>query len=78
MSDASGSAIPCNVSEGVRCVVCNKKVRLLGYTCRCNQDLCRYHVATENHNCKFDHKAFHQEILSRNNPKIKADMIKGI
>lgn len=42
-----------------RCIICNKKVGLLGFECKCspNMKFCSEHRLPENHDCTFDHKS---------------------
>ena len=53
-----------------RCTVCNKKVGLIPFTCRCNESykFCSKHRL--NHECTFDYKKEQQEKLMKDNPKI--------
>ena len=40
-----------------RCLVCNKKVGLTGFYCRCSGLFCALHLADTAHNCTFDFAA---------------------
>ena len=40
----------------IRCLVCNKKVGLLGFKCKCGLMFCSGHLTPESHNCTFDYK----------------------
>ncbi len=35
---------------------CGKKLGLLGFTCKCEQNFCPQHRHAEAHQCKFDYK----------------------
>jgi hypothetical protein len=47
-----------------RCPVCNKKMGLLPYTCKCGLDFCVSHIQPELHNCKYDHKTHAKQLLT--------------
>lgn len=47
-----------------RCPVCNKKLGLLPYTCKCGVDFCVSHIQPELHNCSYDHKTDAKDLLS--------------
>ena len=55
-----------------RCTVCNKKVGLLGFTCKCKLLFCSEHRAAEDHACAFDYKKEARELLQRRNPQVIA------
>ncbi|CAL1406243.1 unnamed protein product [Linum trigynum] len=58
-----------------RCKACNKKVGLLGFTCRCGDVFCGSHRYAEEHGCSFDVKGMAREILAKQNPLCKADKL---
>ena len=39
-----------------RCYHCNKKIKLMEYTCRCDEIFCQKCRMPESHECKFDYK----------------------
>ena len=50
---------------------CNKKLRLTeGLVCKCGFLFCMKHRYSNEHNCTFDYTKEHQDLLSKNNPKI--------
>lgn len=53
-----------------RCSFCNKKLKLIHFTCRCNLKFCEKHHNPHSHNCQFDMKNFHKDKLFKNNPII--------
>ena len=53
---ASKDSIP-QVTNKKRCLICNKKVGLTGFTCRCGGLFCGVHRADTAHACTFDFKA---------------------
>ena len=70
-----------------RCSNCNKKVGLLGFTCRCSEDKifcthCRYPKNKETdekgHTCNFDFQKYGKDILEKNNPKIEHAKLNNI
>ncbi|KAL9234550.1 hypothetical protein vseg_009409 [Gypsophila vaccaria] len=48
-----------------RCGACNKKVRLLGFECKCGQVYCGSHRYPEKHACSYDYKTVQREALSK-------------
>lgn len=58
-----------------RCVVCNKKLGLMVFTCQCNQLFCITHLQPELHNCKYDHKTKQKEELEKSLPKVTAEKV---
>lgn len=61
-----------------RCWTCRKKLGLVGIECRCGYVFCSIHRYPEEHNCDFDYRSHHQQILEENNPSVVADKIKKI
>mmetsp|Transcript_23817 Transcript_23817/g.48386 ORF Transcript_23817/g.48386 Transcript_23817/m.48386 type:complete len:210 (+) Transcript_23817:54-683(+) len=53
-----------------RCFLCNKKVGLLGFKCKCEFVFCALHRHSDTHSCAFDYKAQGKELLTRANPVI--------
>lgn len=76
----------------IRCSECNKKVGIIGFTCKCVDvdnkpkmfcSSCRMHKTNTTdfiggHICTFDHNAFWREQLGKNNPKIQTIKITTI
>jgi len=54
-----------------RCVVCNNKVGMLGFTCRCEGLFCSKHRFPDDHECSFDHKTFDRKNLADANQKLE-------
>ena len=48
-----------------RCEMCNKKLTLLSFTCKCKKKFCLDHQLPELHQCLFNFKRY----LDRNNKK---------
>ena len=63
------------VKKGNRCCICNIKVGLLGFQCKCDKTklFCSSHRYATDHNCDFDYKADAKKLLEINNPKIIPD-----
>ncbi|PIM97766.1 putative Zn-finger protein [Handroanthus impetiginosus] len=59
-----------------RCVMCKKKVGLLGFECRCGGTFCGMHRHPETHSCTLDYKAAGRIVLEKENPLCKADKFK--
>jgi len=36
------------------CAFCNKKIKLIPFSCKCNLEFCIKHKNPEDHDCKFD------------------------
>ena len=47
-----------------RCLVCNKKVGLLGFTCRCDGVFCAVHRSEGAHDCSFNFASMGNEVLA--------------
>merc|ERR1711879_791177 len=47
-----------------RCWSCNKRVGLLGFTCKCQYVFCSAHRMAETHECDFDYQNEGKEILA--------------
>ena len=57
---------------------CKKRVDIIGFTCKCNNNVlfCSKHL--RNHNCTFDYRKDGQKLLSVNNPVVIASKIDKI
>ncbi|KAI3458251.1 hypothetical protein Pfo_014914 [Paulownia fortunei] len=58
-----------------RCGLCNKKVGLLGFECRCGGTFCGMHRYPRAHPCTFDFKKAGKIAIEKENPVCKADKI---
>ena len=54
----------------VRCKVCNKKVGLTSFACRCGFTFCLTHSFSSKHSCVFDYKGLAKAQIERSNPVI--------
>ncbi|KAL5725541.1 hypothetical protein ACHQM5_008676 [Ranunculus cassubicifolius] len=61
-----------DVKRKNRCLSCNKKVGLLGFSCKCGSTFCSMHRYPEKHECSFDFKSKGREEISKANPLVKA------
>jgi hypothetical protein len=50
-----------------KCVVCNKKLGLIPFKCKCEESFCSMHRAPEDHKCTYDFKREAKEWLEKNN-----------
>lgn len=64
-----------NKPKKKKCVICKKKVGLLGYECKCGNIYCSLHRMPEDHQCKIDYKTEGKDKLRVNNPLIINDKI---
>ncbi|KAK7316253.1 hypothetical protein VNO77_35141 [Canavalia gladiata] len=71
--DLSGSSSMKN--EKMRCKICNKKIVLLGFECRCGHVFCGKHRHPEDHKCKVDLKEIGRQVLATQNPKCIPDKL---
>lgn len=58
-----------------RCLCCKKKIRLLGFPCRCGGMFCSMHRYPEEHSCSFDYKAVGRIALAKENPLVSNDKL---
>ena len=58
-----------------RCTICNKKLGLMVFKCKCDTRFCITHLHPEEHSCAFDYKAYERTILEKDNPRVIADKI---
>ncbi|KAL4353835.1 hypothetical protein GQ457_06G015770 [Hibiscus cannabinus] len=60
-----------------RCESCNKKLGLMGFTCRCGKAFCHLHRYPSEHSCNYDFKKADRQVLAKENPVIKGDKMKS-
>lgn len=63
---------------GTRCEKCNRKVGMLGFSCKCKGVFCAEHRHAEMHECAFDYKATHRKQLAENNPVVRGTTLETI
>jgi len=61
-----------------RCSLCNKKLGLFEYKCRCEKLFCISHLQAEYHNCTFDYRTKAKEKLQKENELISGDKYKNM
>ncbi|XP_074562071.1 zinc finger A20 and AN1 domain-containing stress-associated protein 9-like [Curcuma longa] len=61
-----------------RCAQCQKKIGLLGFTCRCGGAFCSSHRYSEAHECSIDYKAAGRVVLAKENPVVMAKKLEKI
>lgn len=63
-----------------RCVICNKKVGILGFKCKCSEEhlFCSAHRLPESHKCTFDHRLEEKNMLANKLVKVVSDKIQKI
>lgn len=66
------------VQKAGRCYKCDKKVGLLGFTCRCDFTFCGSHRHADAHECDFDYKTMKRSELSKVNQAVIAEKVAKI
>lgn len=61
-----------------RCFLCQRKVGLLGFQCRCGFIFCGSHRHADQHDCQFDYRELARQQLSKANQKVVADKLNRI
>merc|ERR1712038_409854 len=61
-----------------RCWLCEKKVGLTGFACRCGGLFCSAHRYSDEHQCTFDYRALAAREISTNNPVVVAEKVAKI
>lgn len=59
-----------------RCHFCNKKLKLMSFTCKCEFKFCVAHQNPHSHKCSYDYKSENCKIIEKNNPKLGSKVIK--
>jgi len=63
-------------SKKEKCFQCNKKLKLIHFTCRCGHKFCIHHQLPHNHNCPYDSKKDKKAEIKKNNPKLNTKIQK--
>lgn len=58
-----------------RCICCNKKLGLLGFTCRCGGNFCAEHRLDSAHSCTYDYLGEAKNKLSKELSKVIANKL---
>jgi hypothetical protein len=48
-----------------RCTVCNKKLGLTPFICKCTKEYCSLHRAPEDHKCSYNYKQDYTDLLNK-------------
>ncbi|VDO05153.1 unnamed protein product [Rodentolepis nana] len=65
-------------SKHPRCLMCNKRVGLTGFTCRCGGLFCTVHRYSDAHQCQFDYRESGQADIRKANPQVISSKINKI
>ena len=65
-------------SDNNKCDSCSRKVRLMGFECKCNLIFCSEHRDPSMHNCSFDYKTHGRSIIAKNNAKVTGSKLRLI
>ncbi|KAA3473417.1 zinc finger A20 and AN1 domain-containing stress-associated protein 5-like [Gossypium australe] len=60
-----------------RCESCNRKLGLMGFTCRCGKVFCQFHRYPLELSCNYDFKKAGRRGLAKENPVIRGDKLKS-
>jgi len=55
---------------------CKKKLKMMGFTCKCELKFCVAHQNPHSHNCSYDYKSENCKTIEQNNPKLGSKVIK--
>ncbi|KAH7282504.1 hypothetical protein KP509_35G033600 [Ceratopteris richardii] len=69
---------PSKAESPLRCFMCQKKVALRGFKCRCGDIFCSVHRYSDKHSCSYDYKAAGRASIAKANPLVKADKLQRI
>ncbi len=76
LSEMSGfDTQPGPAPEKSRCAVCARKLGLLGFECRCGQELCANHRLSFQHACGYDHAAADKSKLATDLTRVTRDKV---
>ena len=59
-----------------RCHACNKKLKMIHFTCKCQHLFCVNHLNPHSHNCSYDYIAEKRREISEDNPKLGHKLVK--
>ena len=54
----------------MNCEVCEKKIKLSSYPCKCEKYFCKEHFVPESHMCSYNYKEEHKKKIYEKNPII--------
>jgi len=53
-----------------KCSFCNKKLKIINFTCKCELKFCIIHNNPHSHNCQYDSKKAKKNYIIESNPKL--------
>lgn len=59
-----------NNIEIINCHYCHKKLKLMSFTCKCQNIFCLKHMNPIDHQCQYNYKLEHQKLIIEKNPVI--------
>lgn len=59
-----------------RCYFCNKKLKMINFTCKCEHKFCIKCFNPHSHNCTYDSKKDKENEILKNNPILGSKVIK--
>jgi len=62
--------------DRTKCLLCSKKVGLVGIECRCGYIYCGSCRLPERHNCSFDYLTYDRNLLQKANEKVSSSIEK--
>jgi predicted nucleic acid binding AN1-type Zn finger protein len=65
-------------TKKIRCACCNKKLGLLGFTCKCGGNYCAEHRMSDRHACSYDYRQETAKRLEEQLVKVVGDKINKI
>ena len=68
--DAPPAPAPAAKAKPGRCGVCNRKLGLINFACRCEGHYCSAHRLPNDHHCSYDYKTEGRRQLAEENPKV--------
>uniref|UniRef100_A0A0X3PKA7 AN1-type zinc finger protein 6 n=1 Tax=Schistocephalus solidus TaxID=70667 RepID=A0A0X3PKA7_SCHSO len=75
VSPAASESAP---KKRLRCLMCNKRVGLTGFSCRCGGLFCTLHRYSDAHDCSFNYRESGQADIRKANPQVVCSKITKI
>ncbi|VDL92938.1 unnamed protein product [Schistocephalus solidus] len=75
LSPAASESAP---KKRLRCLMCNKRVGLTGFSCRCGGLFCTLHRYSDAHDCSFNYRESGQADIRKANPQVVCSKITKI
>jgi hypothetical protein len=74
--ESNPECIPVQKPKRMRCHLCNKKLKMISFTCKCEYNFCINHHNPHTHNCLYDYKKEREKEIEKNNPKLETKLVK--